>query len=295
MSHAVAAFYRFHALPGHAALREPLLACCQAKDATGILLLAEEGVNATLACPEPAMASLMAGIEAILGFSLEPKFSHAPVAPFKRLKVRLKKEIVAIGDPTVDPTREVGRYVAPKDWNALISDPEVLVIDTRNGFEHAFGSFEGAVDPGTENFSDFPAYVREKLACDRDRPIAMFCTGGIRCEKATSLLVREGFTNVSHLDGGILKYLEDVPAERSLWRGGCFVFDGRVSLTHGLVVADLSLCLNCNAPVDAEGRASPLYEEGVCCAHCAGSQSNESKASARERQRQMRRAMNEGG
>jgi UPF0176 protein len=292
---AVAAFYRFQRLPAFAALREPLIDACARRGAKGVLLLAEEGVNATLACAAEAMPALIAEIEAIVGFTLEPKHSHAPAMPFKRLKVRLKKEIVSIGDPTVDPTISVGRYVEPRDWNAAISDPDTLVIDTRNAFEHAFGSFTGAVDPGTANFSDFPAYVRDRLGADRHRPIAMFCTGGIRCEKATSLLIREGFTNVSHLKGGILRYLEEVPESESLWRGGCFVFDERVALTHGLAVADLGLCLNCNAPVDAAGRGSPLFEEGVCCSRCAETQSPSAKASARERQRQMRRAREAGG
>jgi UPF0176 protein len=292
---AVAAFYRFQRLSGFAALQEPLLHVCARRGAKGVLLLADEGVNATLACAAGLMPALISDIEAILGFSLEPKYSHARTMPFKRLKVRLKKEIVTIGDPTVDPGIAVGRYVQPRDWNALISDPETLVIDTRNGFEHAFGSFAGAVDPGTTSFSDFPAYVREKLGTQKQRPIAMFCTGGIRCEKATSLLLREGFANVSHLSGGILKYLEEVPEAESLWHGACFVFDERVALTHGLAIADLGLCLNCNAPVDAAERASPLHEEGVCCSRCAGSQTPAAKASARERQRQIRSAVEAGG
>ncbi len=283
----VSAFYRFHPLADPAALRQPLLELCAAQGARGIVLLAPEGINATIATSGD-MAALMAGVEAATGLApLEARLSTATAMPFQRMKVRLKREIVTIGDPTVDPRREVGTYVEPRDWNALIADPAVRVIDTRNGFEHAFGTFAGAQDPGTAAFGDFPAYVRGELSADRRRPIAMFCTGGIRCEKATSLLRREGFANVFHLKGGILKYLQEVPEAESLWRGGCFVFDERVALTHGLAVADLSLCLSCDAPVDAAERASALYEEGVCCSRCANLLTPAQKASARERQRQI--------
>jgi UPF0176 protein len=291
MSFAIAAFYRFHPLANFAALQEPLRAHCAEHGARGILLLAPEGVNATLACPEPRMPALMAGIEALTGLALAPKYSRATAPPFKQLKVRLKAEIVTIGDASVDPLRAVGTYVKPADWNALISDPDVLVIDTRNSFEHAFGTFKGATDPDTEAFGDFPRYVREHLSEDKTRKMALFCTGGIRCEKATSLLVREGFTEVYHLEGGILKYLEEVPASESLWQGDCFVFDARVGLTHGLAPTDTRLCLACSHPVDAAGRSPPHYEEGVCCARCATTQTEAQKASARERQRQMTKAI----
>jgi UPF0176 protein len=289
MPFTVAAFYLFQRLADSAALRQPLLDLLAAHGARGIVLLAPEGINGTIAA-EGDVAPLIRAIEDVTGLTpLAPKLSTARAMPFKRLKVRLKKEIVTIGDPTVDPTAVVGTYVKPRDWNALIRALEVLVIDTRNSFEHAFGSFEGAVDPGTESFGDFPAWVRENLAGDTSRPIALFCTGGIRCEKATSLLMREGFANVFHLEGGILKYLEELPEAESLWRGGCFVFDERVALTHGLAEAGTALCLSCNAPVDEAGRASPLYEEGVCCGRCAGSLTPRQKASARERQRQIAR------
>jgi UPF0176 protein len=283
----VAAFYRFHPMPDPAALRGPLLAHCQAHGAKGIILLAREGINATIATAGD-MDALMAGVEAMSGIApLEWKLSMAERMPFKRLKVRLKREIVTIGDTTVDPTVSVGTYVEPRDWNALIANPDVLVIDTRNGFEHAFGTFAGAIDPGTTSFGEFPAWVDAHLAADKSRRIAMFCTGGIRCEKATSLLKREGFQNVFHLRGGILKYLEEIPAADSLWRGGCFVFDERVALTHGLRVANLGQCLSCNAPLDDAARGSPLYEAGVCCPGCAEHLTPAQKASARERQRQM--------
>jgi UPF0176 protein len=290
MTITVSAFYRFHPLPDPAALREPLLAHCDSCGAKGIILLAPEGINATIAT-EGDIDALMAGIATITGIaSLEPRLSATDHMPFKRMKVRQKKEIVTIGDPTVDPNATIGTYVEPRDWNALITDPDVLVIDTRNGFEHAFGTFEGAIDPGTESFGDFPDWVESHLAADKSRRIAMFCTGGIRCEKATSLLRRKGFENVLHLKGGILKYLQEVPETESLWRGGCFVFDERVALTHGLKVADLGLCFSCNAPLDTAARASPLYEAGVCCPACADRLTTVQKASARERQRQMANA-----
>jgi UPF0176 protein len=290
----VAAFYRFHPLADPAALRVPLLAYLGAQGVKGIVLLAPEGVNATIACAGDIGAAV-AGVARIAGVApLEPKLSTAERMPFKRLKVRLKREIVTIGDPTVDPRQAVGTYVAPRDWNALIADPDVLVIDVRNGFEHDFGTFEGAVDPGTNSFGNFPDYVRETLAQDKSRPVAMFCTGGIRCEKATSLLKREGFDNVFHLAGGILKYLEEVPEADSLWRGGCFVFDERVALTHDLKPAGLAMCLACNAPVDQAETTSPFYEDGVSCSRCAGRTTPTQKASARARQMQYARAKAEG-
>jgi UPF0176 protein len=290
MAVVVAAFYRFQPLADPAALRRPLFDLLAAHGARGIVLLAPEGINATIAA-ETGVDGLIRAVELLAGLDepLTPILSTAPRMPFKRLKVRLKREIVTIGDASVDPRGAVGTYVEAAAWNALISDPDVLVIDTRNSFEHAFGTFAGAVDPGTASFGDFPCWVREKLGPDRDRPIAMFCTGGIRCEKATSLLLREGFRNVFHLRGGILGYLRDVPEDRSLWRGGCFVFDERVALGHGLAPAGLSLCLACDAPVGEAERAAPGYEEGVSCPACADRLTPEQKRSARERQRQMTR------
>ncbi len=285
----VVAFYSFTPLRSLPELRDRLTAHLAGHGARGIVLLAPEGVNGTLAAAGD-IGAVMAGVEAATGIRPLPcKLSRADRMPFKRLKVRLKSEIVTIGDPAVDPRAAVGTYVAPRDWNALISAPDVLVIDTRNSFEHAFGTFERAIDPGTASFGDFPAYVREHLAADKTRRIAMFCTGGIRCEKATSLLKREGFENVYHLEGGILKYIEEVPASESLWRGGCFVFDERVALTHGLEPAGLTMCHACNAPLDDEARAAPQYEEGVSCARCHTLTTTEQKASARERQRQIAR------
>jgi UPF0176 protein len=235
---AVSAFYKFTPLPGFAALRQSLLDTCRSNGIRGTILLAAEGINGTIAGEPDALARTMAFIRSIAEFAdLESKVSHADETPFQRMKVRLKKEIVTMGVPGVDPQRIVGSYVAPEDWNTLISDPEVLVIDTRNGFEFEAGTFRGAIDPGTRSFGEFPDYVERELAQDKTRKIAMFCTGGIRCEKATSYMRKQGFENVFHLKGGILKYLETVPPEQSLWQGSCFVFDEREGLGHGLSIA----------------------------------------------------------
>jgi UPF0176 protein len=284
---AVSAFYRFQTVADPAALRDRLQTVLGKAQARGIVLVAAEGVNATIAAPMDRMSALMGAIERTTGMSFPARrLSRSDRMPFKRLKVRIKKEIVTIGDRAIDPRERVGTYVKPADWNALIADPDVLVIDTRNGFEHAFGTFEGARDPGTESFHDFPAYVREALAGRENQKIALFCTGGIRCEKATSLLVEQGFADVCHLEGGILRYLDEIPPEESLWRGGCFVFDERVALTHGLEPTGQQLCLACNAPIDVADRGAQGYEPGVSCPACVGRTSPERKASARERQRQ---------
>jgi UPF0176 protein len=231
----IAAFYRFAPLPDHTGLRQPLLDACRAAEAYGSILLAPEGINGTIAALGGRMAGLFQEISAITGLSdLEYKTSFAADRPFKRMKVRLKKEIVTIGTALADPLRQVGRYVAPEDWNALIVDPDVIVIDTRNAYEFKMGSFENAIDPGTCSFGGFPDFVRSQLADKKGRKIAMFCTGGIRCEKASSFMLAEGFNEVYHLKGGILKYLETVPQKQSLWRGSCFVFDEREGVGHGL-------------------------------------------------------------
>ena len=234
---AVSAFYKFVDLADHGALRGPLLDAALRHGIRGTILLTREGINGTIAGEPQQLAAMMAFIRSLPGFSdLDSKESHAEEMPFKRMKVRLKKEIVTMGVVGLDPSRLVGTYVAPGDWNALISRPDVLVIDTRNSFEHHAGTFRNAIDPGTGSFGEFPAYVERELSGQKDRPIAMFCTGGIRCEKATSLLRQQGFTKVYHLKGGILKYLETVPKEESLWQGACFVFDEREAIGHGLRV-----------------------------------------------------------
>ena len=235
MNIAVSAFYKFISLPHFTALRAVLLDAARQRSIRGTILLAPEGINGTIAGAPDDLAAMMGLIRSMPDFAdLDSKQSHAQDMPFKRMKVRLKKEIVTMGVAGLDPTRVVGTYVAAEDWNALISDPEVLVIDTRNSFEFAAGTFRNAVDPGTRSFGEFPAYVARELPEHRHRKIAMFCTGGIRCEKATSYLRDQGFENVFHLKGGILKYLEVMPPNQSLWQGSCFVFDEREGLGHGL-------------------------------------------------------------
>jgi UPF0176 protein len=240
MSFHVAAFYQFVGLPDFAALQEPLRQFCAAQGLTGTLLLAAEGINGTLAGTEAAIDALVAELTGGTLFggrldTLELKRSTAAALPFRRLKVRLRREIVTLGDPATDPARRVGTYVEPRDWNALLAEPDLMLIDTRNAFEVAMGSFDGALDPGTERFSQFRDFVASKLDPATHKKVAMFCTGGIRCEKASSYMLAQGFETVYHLKGGILKYLEQVPAEESRWSGGCFVFDERVALGHGLV------------------------------------------------------------
>jgi UPF0176 protein len=234
---AVSAFYKFTALDHFASLRAPLLAAARERGIRGTILLAPEGINGTIAGEPAALAGMMAFIRGIQDFAdLDSKESHAEDMPFQRMKVRLKKEIVTMGVPGIDPSQAAGAYVAPEDWNALISEPDVLVIDTRNSFEVEAGSFTGALDPGTQSFGEFPSFVDRKLTGQENRKIAMFCTGGIRCEKATSYLRARGFEHVYHLKGGILQYLETVPPEKSLWQGSCFVFDAREGLSHGLEI-----------------------------------------------------------
>jgi UPF0176 protein len=239
MSLKVAALYQFAALPDYRCLREPLRALCAGLGLRGSILLAAEGINGTVAGSDDGIDALVAELQHGPLFGgrldhLELKFSRAEVMPFGRMKVRLKREIVTLGTPKADPTRQVGVYVEPADWNALIASPDTLVIDTRNAFEVAIGTFEGAVDPDIASFGQFKNFVAERLDPAKHKRIAMFCTGGIRCEKASSLLLAEGFGEVYHLKGGILKYLEQVPEAESRWRGECFVFDERVALGHGL-------------------------------------------------------------
>jgi UPF0176 protein len=292
----VAALYKFVALEDCADLRASLLETCESHGVCGTLLLAREGINGTIAGPR-------AGIDAVLSAlrsdprlaDLPHKESYALSKPFGRMKVSLKREIVTMGVPEVDPTTTVGRYVKPRDWNALISSPDVVLIDTRNDYEVKIGTFEGAIDPNIRTFRAFPEWVRaqEDLAPTPEgkRPrVALFCTGGIRCEKATSLLKTYGFEDVYHLEGGILKYLEEVPAAESLWRGECFVFDERVAVGHGLSLGEVHLCHACRAPVTDEERADALFEEGVSCPRCYHERTPAQRASYAERHKQMRLA-----
>ncbi|WP_126975460.1 oxygen-dependent tRNA uridine(34) hydroxylase TrhO [Frigidibacter oleivorans] len=292
---AIAALYRFAPLPDPAALRGPLLDLCRAEGVRGTLLLAPEGINGTIAGTAGALATVIAHLETFPGCAaLEVKRSEAETMPFGRMKVRLKREIVTMGQPQVDPLAGTGRYVEPQAWNALIRANDVVVIDTRNDYEVAIGSFAGAVDPGTRSFRDFPDWWRAHRDDFAGKRIAMFCTGGIRCEKSTNFLLGEGVDEVFHLRGGILNYLEQVPREDSLWRGECFVFDQRVSVGHGLVPGGLSSCHACRRPLDAADRAHPDYEQGVSCPRCRADQTEADRARFRERERQMRIAAARG-
>ncbi|GAA0767666.1 UPF0176 protein [Erythromicrobium ramosum] len=285
----VAALYRFTAFADPEALRAPLLAACEAAGVRGTLLLAREGINGTIAGEAAALAAVLEHIRALPGCAdLDVKFSSAPEMPFHRTKVRVKREIVTMGEPDIDPTLAVGHYVDPHDWNALIADPDTLVIDTRNDYEVAVGSFAGAVDPQTPSFRDFPAWFRthrEELLAGKKK-VAMFCTGGIRCEKSTSFLRAEGVDAVYHLKGGILKYLEQVPENESLWQGECFVFDERVTVRHGLGQGTFQLCRACRRPLDAAALAHPDFEGGVSCPACIDERTPEQRAGYAERQRQ---------
>jgi UPF0176 protein len=291
----VAAFYRFTPFDDPAGLKRSLAKALCAAGVKGTVLLAEEGVNGTIAGTRAGIYTARAALRALPGCAdLDWKESSAEEMPFGRLKVRVKREIVTMGTPGVDPRGAVGRYVAPADWNALIAAPDVAVIDTRNAYEVAIGSFADAVDPGTARFRDFPAWWEANRDRFHNKRIAMFCTGGIRCEKATSWLVSRGVKEVYHLQGGILKYLEEVPEAESRWRGECFVFDQRVAVGHGLAEGRHGLCHACRQPVSPEDRAHPDFEEGVSCPACIGRFGEADRARFRERQRQMELARARG-
>jgi len=288
----VAALYQFAPFEDCAALRAPLLDLCQAEGIRGTLLLAQEGINGTIAGPRAGIERVIVHIRALPGCAgLDVKYSDALTMPFHRMKVRLKREIVTMGQPGLDPLSSVGTYVEPQDWNALIADPETIVIDTRNDYEVAVGTFARAIDPHTRSFTEFPAWFRAErerlLGAGQTLPkVAMFCTGGIRCEKSTAFLKAEGVEDVYHLKGGILKYLETVPQEESLWQGECFVFDQRVTIGHGLALGSYALCHACRRPISDTDLASSLYEEGVSCPACHAERSNEQREAYRERHKQ---------
>lgn len=287
----VAAMYKFTALPDLRELQKPLLAECCSGGVMGTLLLAEEGLNGTIAGSAEAIRRIVEHILADPRFEgMSIKYSYADSMPFHRMKVRLKKEIVTLGEPAADPTKIVGEYVKPEDWNDLISEPDVVLVDTRNEYEVAIGTFEGAEDPKTKSFREFPDWVRalkERAESGPKPKVAMFCTGGIRCEKASALMKAEGFEEVYHLEGGILKYLETIPEDESKWQGDCFVFDQRVSVGHGLKPGHYDMCHACRRPISDEDKASPAYEPGVSCPHCYDMSSEEQKARYAARQRQM--------
>ena len=284
----VAALYHFTRFEDPASLRDPLLALCNAHKIGGTLLLAREGINGTIAGTRAGLDAVLAHIRALPGCAdLDHKESTSDVPPFNRMKVRLKKEIVTMGQPDVDPMAGTGHYVAPADWNALIQSPDVAVIDTRNDYEVAIGTFDGAIDPQTKSFGEFPAWWEENKDRFHHKKIAMFCTGGIRCEKSTNYLIGQGVEDVYHLKGGILKYLEEVPQDDSTWDGECFVFDARVSVGHGLKEGPHLLCYACRRPIRPEDRDRDVYEEGVSCHQCVDETSEDDKTRFRERQKQV--------
>jgi UPF0176 protein len=287
----VAALYRFTRFEDCAAMRGPLQRACRERGVFGTLLLAHEGINGTIAGSAESVADVLDHIRALPGCAdLDVKLSGAATLPFYRMKVQVKQEIVTMGQPGIDPTVNAGTYIEPHDWNALISDPDTIVIDTRNAYEVAIGTFDGTIDPQTASFRDFPDWFRrqrERLLGSGKQPrVAMFCTGGIRCEKSTAFLKQEGVEDVYHLKGGILKYLETVPEEQSLWRGECFVFDQRVTIGHGLSRGTHELCHACRRPLGAQDLSSALYEAGVSCSACHSERTEEQRASYRERHRQ---------
>jgi UPF0176 protein len=291
----VAALYRFARLDDFEALRAPLAAYCCGRGIKGTLLLAHEGINGTVTGSEAAITALIDHLESIEGLAgLEVKYSSAAQMPFHRMKVRLKREIVTMGVEDLDPAANAGTYVSPADWNALISDADTITVDTRNAYEVSIGTFKGAVDPATTSFREFPAWVEQHRAELVGRKVAMFCTGGIRCEKATAYVKSLGFEDVFHLRGGILRYLEEVPAEQSLWQGECFVFDERVSVSHGLVEGEAELCRACRHPLTGQDRLSPKYIAGVSCPHCFETRTDEDRARYAERQRQVELAQVQG-
>jgi len=287
-----AALYQFVDLPDFGALREPIQLACEQHGVKGTLLLAPEGINGTIAGTEAGVHAVLAHLRADPRLARLPhKESWSDQPPFLRLKVRLKKEIVSLHVPGLDPNKTVGQYVKPADWNALLADPALLLIDTRNDYEVAIGSFPGAVNPNLKTFTELPAWLDAQPqlqgAGGKKTKVAMFCTGGIRCEKSTALLKMRGFDEVYHLEGGILKYLEEVPPEYSTWNGACFVFDERVSVGHGLVPGPHELCRSCRWPLSPGDKASPHYVKGVSCAHCVDQRTSEEKAGLAERQRQV--------
>ena len=295
MTYCVAALYHFTRLSDYEALREPLQNMCELAGVKGTLLLAYEGINGTIAGTDTA-------IDAVLGFlradprlaDLEHKTSRAADMPFYRMKVRLKKEIVTMGVDGIDPNDVVGTYVDPDDWNALITDPDTVLIDTRNDYEVEIGTFKGAINPDTETFRDFPAWVEANRDALNKPKVAMFCTGGIRCEKASSFMKQNGFDDVYHLKGGILKYLETQPEDASLWDGDCFVFDQRVAVGHGLKESNYDQCYACRYPITEDDKESPLYVKGVACHRCHNKMTHCQRARFAERQKQIALAKERG-
>jgi UPF0176 protein len=286
------AMYHFVSLPHFKSFREPLLKFCISREIKGTLLLADEGVNGTVAGSEKSILEFLNYLKHDAIFegnfiNLSHKESWSDKHPFYRMKVKLKKEIVTLGVPGVSPAKIVGKYVKPQDWNAIISDTEVILIDTRNDYEYAIGTFKNAINPKINTFREFPDYVKTHFDPKKIKKVAMFCTGGIRCEKASSYMISEGFDEVYHLEGGILKYLEEVKSEDSLWQGECFVFDQRVAVKHGLEVGNYDQCYACRYPLSADEMKSKQYTPGISCPHCYGLHTPEKLKALTERQKQI--------
>lgn len=291
----VCALYKFVSLPQYEALKQPILKQMLTHQVKGTLLLAHEGINGTISGARSDIDSMIQWLQTIPEFSqLDVKESLTDQSPFKRSKVKLKKEIVTMGVEDIDPNKTVGTYVTPQQWNELIQNPEVLLIDTRNQYEIAVGSFINATNPETTNFRELPKYVAQHLDPAKHKKVAMYCTGGIRCEKSTAYLKKQGFEEVYHLQGGILKYLEEIPEEQSLWQGECFVFDERVTVNHQLEKGSYDQCYACRLPISEQDKVSPYYQQGVSCPACYHTRSNEDKARYREREKQVQLAESRG-
>ncbi len=284
----VTTFYQFTKLEDISKLQESIDACCRKNDVKGIILLASEGINSTIAGPRKGVLAVLEFLQKDPRFDgLTWKESIAKEQPFRKLRVRLKKEIVTMGVPGIDPERLVGTYIKPEDWNDLISDPDVIVVDTRNDYEVEIGTFKDAINPDITSFGEFPKWIKDNIDIQTQPRVAMFCTGGIRCEKSTALLKEAGVKEVFHLEGGILKYLEQIPEDQSLWDGECFVFDERVSVGHGLEIGEYELCRGCRYPICEEDKSSSLFREGISCPRCHDQTTDQQKARFAERQKQI--------
>ena len=292
----VASFYRFLDLAAPEEFRDALQTVCDEQGTLGTILVAEEGFNGTIAGTEDAIRAVFAWIRNRLSLTdrLEARWTEAAEAPFRRMRVRRKKEIVTLGRPDILPHERTGSYVSPEEWNALIENPDVLVIDTRNHYEVEVGTFPRALDPKTDSFRQFPKFAKQLAATSKNRPLAMYCTGGIRCEKATALMLELGFDEVYHLQGGILRYLEDMPTEQNRWNGECFVFDTRVAVDRDLAEGGYVQCHACRRPLGCEDLVSPDYREGISCPHCINDLDEDREARLRERHRQVELARERG-
>ncbi len=291
----VTALYHFVRLDNYKDLRQPLLDVMQKNNVRGTLLLANEGINGTIAGNQTGIDNVLNWLRSDKRLSnFDSKSSYTNEMPFYRTKVKLKKEIVTMGVQGIDPNLKVGRYVKPKDWNELISDPETILIDTRNDYEYQIGSFKNAVNPDTDTFREFPKYVKDNLNPKKNKKVAMFCTGGIRCEKSTAYLMELGFEDVFHLQGGILKYLEEVPKDETMWEGECFVFDNRIAVNHDLEKGSYEQCYACRYPITKEEMESDDYQEGVSCPHCIESVTDEQRERFAEREKQILLAKERG-